>query len=883
MPDVVLRDGSTLHVRRVREDDRPALAALRDELSGRGQTFRLFDGPADPEGWLRQFFAFDQAEGTVLVGEAGGRLQAVAGFRRETRAAARAEVGLAVAPALQGRGIGTRLLEMLADAARAIDVGWFDAWVSRRDHQIVDLFMSSGFDVEQQEQAGVLHLALRLSETARFLERRAARAQEAAAASMRSFFEPQSVAVVGASRSPGKIGSEVLHNLKAAGFSGPIYPIHPAGGTLDGLSAYPRVTDAPGPVDLAVVVVPAPVVAGVIDDCISKGVRAIVVVTAGFAETGSAGRALEASLVDKVRAAGVRMVGPNCMGLVNTDPAVRLNATFSPVYPPAGHVAMSTQSGALGLAILDYARRLGIGISTFVSVGNKADVSSNDLIQYWADDERTRVILLYVESFGNPRKFGQIARRVGRRKPIVAVKSGRSAAGARAATSHTGALASSDAIVSALFRQAGVIRTNTLEELFDVAVVLAHQPVPRGRRVAIVTNAGGPGILAADACEAQGLELPRLEDATVAALRSFLPAAAAIGNPVDMIASASAEHYERTLGAVLADDRVDSALVIFIPPLVTKADDVAAAVKRASTCRPDKPVLGIFMSAQLVPGLLAPIPCFTFPEAAAAALSRVTDYGEWLATPVSEAPPTGPEDHTAWQALVRAALERGGGWLTPAEAQALVAAAGIAAAASRVAATEAEAVEAADAIGYPVVVKVIGPTIVHKTELDGVRVDVGDAKAVRAVWRDFTGRLRSSMTGVLVQEMVAGGVEMLVGATEDPVFGPVVACATGGVFSELLRDAAFRLHPLTGRDATAMVDGLRGAALLAGHRGAPPADRAALEETLLKVSALIGACPEIQEMDINPLAVLPHGVKAVDVRIRVERPKPPARTRRVVY
>jgi acetate---CoA ligase (ADP-forming) len=881
MPDVVLRDGSTLHVRRVRDDDRPALAALRDELSGRGQTFRLFDGPADPEGWLRQFFSLDGL-GTVLVGEACGRLQAVAGFRRAASAGGRAEVGLAVAPALQGRGIGTRLLEMLADAARAMDVGWFDAWVSREDRQVVDLFTSSGFDVEQQEQAGVLHLALRLSETARFLERSAARAQEAAAASMRSFFEPRSVAVIGASRSAGKIGSEVLHNLKAAGFHGRIHPIHPGGGTIDGLTAYPRVTDVPDPVDLAVVVVPAAVVAGVVDDCIAKGVRAIVVITAGFAETGSAGRALEASLVEKVRAAGVRMVGPNCMGLVNTDPAVQLNATFSPVYPPAGHVAMSTQSGALGLAILDYARRLDIGISTFVSVGNKADVSSNDLIQYWADDDRTRVILLYVESFGNPRKFGQIARRVARRKPIVAVKSGRSAAGARAATSHTGALASSDAIVGALFRQAGVIRTNTLEELFDVAVVLAHQPVPRGRRVAIVTNAGGPGILAADACEAQGLELPRLGDATVAMLRSFLPAAAAIGNPVDMIASATAEHYERTLGAVLADDRVDSVLAIFIPPLVTKADDVAAAVKRAAASAPGKPVLGIFMSAQFKPALLTPIPSFAFPEAAAVALSRVADYGEWLASP-TEAPPAPEPDAAPLQAIVRAGLDRGGGWLTPAEAQALVTAAGIPAAASRVAASEADAVAAADAIGYPVVVKVIGPAIVHKTEVDGVRVDVPDALAVRAVWRDFTARLGETMTGVLVQEMVTGGVEMLVGATEDPVFGPVVACATGGVLSELLRDAEFRLHPLTARDASAMVDGLRGATLLAGHRGSTPADRSALEQALLRVSALVGACPEIQEMDINPLTVLPHGVKAVDVRVRVEHPKPPARTRRVVY
>ncbi|HUL71824.1 MAG TPA: GNAT family N-acetyltransferase [Vicinamibacterales bacterium] len=879
--DVVLRDGSTLQLRGAVPGDEAGLSRLRSELAGHGQTFRLFDSPDGTTASLGQFLTLDQAEGAVLVGEAGGRLQAMAGFRRGHDD--RAEVVVAVAPALQGRGVGTRLLETLADAARARGVAWFDARVSRDDRALIDLFRSSGFDFEQQPAGGLLQLSLHLTETPRFLELSAARAREAAAASMRGFFEPRAVAIIGASREPGKIGSEILSNLTGAGFTGPIYPIHPAAGRLGGLQAYRRVVDVPGPVDLAVIVVPAAAVAGVVDDCLAKGVKAIVVISAGFAETGAAGRALEATLVENVRAAGVRMVGPNCMGLINTNPAVRLNATFSPVYPPAGHVAMSTQSGALGLAILDYARRLDLGISTFVSVGNKADVSSNDLIQYWLEDDRTRVILLYLESFGNPRKFSQIARRVAREKPIVAVKSGRSAAGARAASSHTGALATSDAIVDALFRQAGVIRTNTLEELFDVAILVAHQPVPRGRRVAILTNAGGPGILAADACEAQGLALPRLGDRTVAALTSFLPPAAAVGNPVDMIASASADDYGRTLAAVLADDAVDSALVIFIPPLVTKADDVARAIKASAAAVPGKPVLGIFMSADQGSAMLSPIPCFAFPEAAAVALARAAAYGEWLATPPGAVPSFPDLDTRALRAIVSGAVARGGGWLTPSEAQSLITAAGVPAAASRVAAGEDEAVRAAEAIGFPVVLKAIGPAILHKTEMDAVRLGVADAAAVRGVWRDFTARLGASMTGVLVQEMVRSGVEMLVGATEDPVFGPVIACATGGVLSELLGDAEFRLHPLTERDAASMVSSLRGAALLRGYRGAPAADEAALRDALLRISALIGECPEIQEMDINPLAVLPQGVKAIDVRVRVARPGPPARTRRVIY
>ncbi len=791
---------------------------------------------------------------------------------------------MAVAPGFEGRGIGTRVLELLADDARREGVAVFDAWVPRGDRTIVELFASSGFAVSQHpdREPGTLHVSLELGPTEVYLDRSAARARQAAAASMRPFFEPRGVAVIGVNRERGRIGSEVFHNLIEAGCSVPVYPVHPQAGEINGHPVFARVTDIPGTVDLAVIVVPAARVLAAVDECIAKGVKALVVISAGFGEVGAEGRALEAALLDKVRAAGVRMVGPNCMGLLNTDPAVNLNATFSPVYPPPGRVAMSTQSGALGLAILDYARRLDLGISTFVSVGNKADVSSNDLIQYWAEDPRTSVILLYLESFGNPRKFSQIARRVAREKPIVAVKSGRSASGARAASSHTGALASSDAVVDALFTQAGVIRTNTLEELFDVATLLAHQPLPKGRRVAILTNAGGPGILAADACEAQGLELPSLSDDTIAELRSFLPAAASVGNPVDMIASASAEGYGRALTALLRDERVDSVLVIFIPPLVTHPDDVARAVRAASAAVPGKPVLGIFMSAQGAAPMLAPIPCFAFPESAAVALARAATYGEWRAT-AEEAPPEISLDAAAARELVDGVVARGGGWVTAEEAQALVTAAGIPVPASLHATTEQDAVDAAATIGGTVVLKAVGPTILHKTEVGGVRVGLMGEMAVREAWRDMRSRLGDAMTGGLVQTMVGGGVEMLVGVTDDPIFGPVMACASGGILAELLHDADFRLHPLTERDAEEMIASLRGAALLKGHRGAAPADVAALKDVLLRVSALVTACPEIQELDINPLRVMPRGARALDIRVRIGTPRVPARTRRITY
>jgi acetyl coenzyme A synthetase (ADP forming)-like protein len=876
--DVVLRDGSTLHLRPATDGDRPALPAnFFSDVRGHGH-------------WLRALRVEPPAHGRVIVGEVGGQLHVVAGYRHLPDAPGRAEVAMAVAPGFQGRGIGTRVLELLAEDARAEGILAFDAWVPRDDRTVIDLFMSSGFDVGQHDDrgAGVLRVSLGLGATPAFLDRSAARARQAAAASMRPFLAPAGVSVIGANRERGRIGSEVFHNLIAAGCQVPVYPVHPDGGEIEGHRAYSSVGDIPGPVDLAVIVVPAAFVLNVTEQAIAKGVKALVVISAGFAEVGSEGRALEAALLETVRDAGIRMVGPNCMGLLNTDPAVRLNATFSPVYPPIGGVAMSTQSGALGLAILDYARRLNLGISTFVSVGNKADVSSNDLIQYWADDPQTRVILLYLESFGNPRKFSQIARRVARTKPIVAVKSGRSAAGARAASSHTGALASSDAVVDALFEQAGVIRTNTLEELFDVAMLLAHQPVPKGKRVAIVTNAGGPGILAADACESQGLELPSLSDATVAELRSFLPAAASVGNPVDMIASASAESYGRALRAVLRDDRVDSVLVIFIPPLVTHTEDVARAVRAAALTVPDKPVLGILMSAGESSELLAPVPRYEFPEAAAVALARATTYGTWLRTPVDAPPAFADLDSATARRIVDTALARGGGWLTPDEAQALAGAAGIDVPRAILARNADEAAAAAETIGGPVVLKAVGPSILHKTESGAVKVGLRGPSAVRDAWAEMAGRLGTTdrggaMAGGLVQAMVSGGVEMLVGVTDDPMFGAVIACASGGILAELVHDAEFRLHPLTARDADEMIASLRGAALLKGYRGSPPGDAAALKDVLLRVSALVSVCPEIHELDINPLTVLTRGVAALDIRVRVAAPHPAAATRRVTY
>ncbi|HXH07610.1 MAG TPA: GNAT family N-acetyltransferase [Vicinamibacterales bacterium] len=880
--DVVLRDGSTLALRRPAESDVEAIRQFFDELSPESRYQRFFSLRTLDRQEVARLACVPPEIGRALVGECGGRVVAFAGYYRRHPGDERAEVAFAVADRLQGRGVGTQLLEGLAERARAEGLRFFDAYVLGGNARMLDVFLESGFRVRQRVEQGVVHVELALEPTPEHDVQAARRAHVAALASMRPIFEPRAVAVVGANRERGHLGAEILHNLLAAGFRGVIYPVHPSATEIQGVPAYPSLRAVPGPVDLAVIAVPAGAVLDVVEDGLAVGVRAFCVISAGFGEAGPEGRARERALVAAVRRAGCRLVGPNCMGVVNTDPAVRLNATFSPVYPPAGGVAMSTQSGALGLAILDYARRLDIGISSFVSVGNKADVSGNDLIQYWEEDPRTRVILLYLESFGNPRIFSRLARRVSRRKPIVAVKAGRSPAGARAASSHTGALATADAVVDALFRQTGIIRTATLEELFDVAALLARQPVPPGRRVAILTNAGGPGILAADACEANGLELAPLDETTVTALRSFLPAEASVGNPVDMLASAPADHYARALRMLLADAHVDSVLTIFIPPVVTDPAAVARAVGEAAAAS-EKPVLAIFMRAAGAPSGLGAVPCYSFPESAAVALARAAAYGEWRRQPQGAVPAFSDLRMAEVRAVVAGALRRGGGWLTPDEAQRLVAAIGLEVAPARMVRSADEAVQAAADIGYPVALKAMGPTILHKTERNAVHLGLEDARAVRAAAAELVARLGGEMSGLLVQAMVPDGIEMLVGGLQDPMFGPVVACGSGGILAELVADTVFRLCPLTDVDAAAMIDELRSAKLLRGYRGRPAADAAALRETLLRVSTLLDLCPEILELDLNPLKVLPVGARAVDVRVRVGRGNAGSDGRRVRY
>jgi acetate---CoA ligase (ADP-forming) len=633
-------------------------------------------------------------------------------------------------------------------------------------------------------------------------------------------------------------------------------------------------------------VVPKQHVLAVAEACGEKGVGGLVVISAGFREIGGAGAERERALMEVVRRYGMRLVGPNCMGVLNTEPGVSMNATFAPTMPPAGPVAFMSQSGAMGVTILDYAAEYGIGVSQFVSVGNKPDVSGNDLIEYWAADERTGVILMYVENFGNPQHFTTLARHITRRKPIIVVKSGRSGAGARAATSHTGALAGADVAIDALFAQCGVIRVDTVEEIFDLAMAFSHQPIPRGNRVAIVTNAGGPGIIIADACEAHGLKVTELSAATQERLAAHFPEEASLTNPVDMIASATPQSYRVAVEAVLADPGIDAVIATFVPPLGVRQEDVAEAIVEVARSQSDKPVLAVLMGREGLPQGLAElqgagIPGYRFPESAVRALAAMYRHRLWLERPEGSVR-TFTVDRGRVASIIEGAQREGREKLSEVETMRVFEAYGIPVAPYRLATSADEAVAAAEAIGYPVVMKVVAPSVVHKSDVGGVRIDLAGERAVRDVYEEIrasvtrrAGIQASEIEGVLVQRMVAGGMELIIGVTQDPAFGRLLMFGLGGIFVEALRDVVFRVHPVTDVDAAEMLAGIRGASLLTGIRGQEPTDVEAVAGAILRVSQLVGDHAAIEELDINPWLGFGEGGVAVDGRIRVApRPGP---------
>ena len=881
----VLRDGGSIHVRALRPDDRERLLHHFKSLSQDSIYHRFFGLKrtlSDEELVRLTKLDFVAHVGLVATLRDGGgeRFIGVARYIRLTDPT-HAEVSFAVLDEHQGRGIGSLLLDHLSRIARSSGILELEADVLGDNNRMLEVFAKSGFKVHRSNSSGVIHVTFPTAETDLSIEASSAREWFAAARSVASILKPRSVAVIGASRDPGKIGGAIVANLKSFGFNGPIYAVNRAATEVQGLRGYKSVSAIGAPIDLAVIAVPAEGVETEIAECVRVGVHSAIVISSGFAEVSDAGRARQQRIFEIVRQSGMRMVGPNCMGALNTDAAIRLNATFAPFEPPAGNLGMYSQSGALGIAILDHARKRNLGLSSFISAGNRADVSNNDLLAYFANDPATAVIVLYLESVGNPLKFARLAREVAHKKPIVAVKSGRSAAGSRAAASHSGALANLDIAVDALFEQAGVIRTATLEELFDVSAILSTQPVPAGPRVGVVTNAGGPAILLADACEARGLILPPLSPATVDRLRTFMPKAAGFANPIDMTAEASALDYERAIAALGNDPDIDAIVAIYIPPIVTQPQAAAAGIARgAAAMPPHKPVLTVFLSTagpppELNQGRRGAIPAYSFPENAAIALAAATRYGRWCARPRGEVLTLGRFARDTIRTVVDRALEgaESSRWLAPTDLAIILRAAGIEVAlAERT--TVADACAVADRLGYPLVAKAIVPGLIHKSDAGCVILGIDSTEAVADAVRTLqerTSAIGSKLEDILLQRQISSGIEMMAGVASDSTFGPLLVCGLGGAMAELTRDVAFRLHPVSDLDAAEMIRSLHSSRLLDGYRGAAAGDRAAMNLLMMRLSALVEIVPEVTELDLNPVKLLTPGKGAIvlDGRMRV--------------
>ncbi len=689
---------------------------------------------------------------------------------------------------------------------------------------------------------------------------------------------PRAVAVIGASSKPHTIGSDLMKRLTEFGFKGSIYPVNPKGGEIEGLRAYPSVLDIEGPVDMAVVVVNSKFVLDVVDQCHQKGVKGIVVISAGFKEAGKEGAQMEEALRERVKAYGMRCVGPNCLGVVNTHPDVSMDACFAESLPVRGNIGFVSQSGALGGGILNILQDLGIGFAQFISIGNQADVDAEDAIDYWADQDDVGQILLYMESIKDPVNFRRLASKVTKRKPVLALKAGRSAAGASAASSHTGSLAGSDRAAEALLRQSGAIREYSLKQLFSTAKVFANCPIPKGDRVCIVTNSGGPGIMATDSVIEYGMRMAELSDATKETLRSFLPAAASVKNPVDMIASAPLEHYRRTLETVLADDGVDMVISIYLPFLGLKDTDVAQTIMQIKAAHPEKPVVGVFMTKNEFFSTISEgevtVPFFMYAEEAVDGLARLNAQRKWMERPVGQTP-VFDVDKTRVQGIFDAVKAEGRTELTTRESLDVLEAYGVRVCRARFAKGEEEAVAAAREVGFPVVMKMTSKSTSHKTDVGGVRVNIGSEEKLRAEYRDLVAKLTErgladGLEGVIIQEMVKSSRELVCGVAADPQYGPMIMFGTGGVFVEVMKDVGFALAPLTDADAHDLVRSVKAFKLLEGARGTKPADIARVEETLLRLSQLVTDFASVCELDINPLMISDATGEAIAVDGRIK-------------
>ena len=874
--DALLSDGGLVQIRPVTPADEDQLVALHNAASDRSIYLRYFSLNRLAGDRYVAKILHGGPEELVLVAEEHGTVIGMAGCTR-LAGTADAEVALLVSDAHQRRGVGTLLLEHLAAAARHAGIRSFVAETLSDNALMQRVFTDAGFLVERRPDQDVTHVRMSLAPTPAAQHAVDLRERAADAASLRHVLAPRSMAVVGASDRPGSVGGAVLRNIVDGHYRGVLHPVNPNRRRVRQLRAYPSVLALPEPVDLAIVAVPGAAVEQVIRDCGARGVPAAVILSAGFGEADTDGADRERRLLHTAREAGVRLVGPNCLGIAAPVADVRLNATFGAAAPPPGVVGVASQSGALGIGLLAEAAHRHVGVSGFVSLGNKLDVSSNDLLLYWEGDPATKVIALYLESFGNPEKFLRHARRIARQKPIVALKAGRTAAGARGGLSHTAAAATPDVVVTTLLRQAGVIQVRSTEELLDVTQLLSGQPVPAGNRLGILGNAGGPGILAADATADAGLDVPELSAATQDALQAAAPGLASASNPIDLGAAAGPETYEQAIRVLLASGEVDAAVVIHAATSVSDPPSVASAIRRAARTGDGRVTVAAVLIGTDAGGALTdpndmvqPLPPYAFPESAVRAIGHAAAYGAWLRRPAGTVRrPSGMDTGAARAVAVRVLADHPDGcWLDSEDLADLLAGIGVPYCRVEHAGSADEAVGAAERLGLPVVLKTAA-TLAHKTELGGVHIDLHDAVAVRAAYQAITAAIPGA--GVLVQPMAGSGVELLVGVSRTEPYPPVLLVGAGGTATALLGDTATRLSPITDAEAHDMIRELRTAPLLLGYRGAAPADTAAVEDLLQRISTLADEVPEIAELDLNPVIARPDGLITVDAKIRVAR------------
>lgn len=882
----VLANGSVMFLRPIMVEDAERWLAFLSRLGPDSKYLWLHHIPlqATPEDAMR-FCTVDYKNTFAMVGEVlkqkSREIVALGRYYRLPRKNS-AEFGIVIENTYRRKGIGSNLLSALVNAALENGISRFEGDVSAKNKDMITILKGYEFHIDRQIGDNVYHITFPIKQIHN-IKQKEEMESAATVASIRRLLHPKSIALVGASRHPKTIGHLILRCILDGGFSGTVYPVNPNASSVLSVKTYPSVLDIPDEVDMAVIAVPAQLVAKIADECGQKGVSTLIVISDGFREIGAEGASRERALRDIAFGHGMRVVGPNCMGIINTNSKVSLNSTFSKVFPPRGNVAFLSQSGAMGLTILDYAKNLNLGISTFVSVGNRIDISPNDLLEYWEKDKVTKLILLYLESFGNPRKFARIARRVSAKKPIVVVKGGTTPLGSRAASSHTGAMATSNISTDVLFEHTNVIRVNTIEELFDVASLLSNQPLPAGRKLAIVTNGGGPGIIAADASARHNLKLVQFSNETALKLKSAIKRNILINNPLDTTAGATAEEFRDILQMLATDKDIDAVLAIFIPPIVYDKAASEDAIRRVAPVfwKQRKPLLACFLGDRGSMAKLGSnghfVPCYPFPEEAVSALTRAIEYSENRGKPTGKIPKFYKIHRREAHRIIEHAMTQNNQrpfYLSAAETYELLDCYGIRFAPMAIASSGEKAAQLAASFGFPVAVKLVSSTITHKTDVGGVFINLRSKTEVKRAFESIRAKLeelgrQKEMQGVMVQQMIDGGIETIVGVTQDPSFGPLMMFGTGGIYAELIKDVAIKLPPLTDLDAKEMVKSIKMAKILEGFRNTPAGDTDAIEELLLRLSAMIEDIPQISELDFNPVKVMPkgEGYWLVDARI----------------